>query len=247
MNIMNNINTINTMNNMNNINTLIKTKNISKIYKNGKSLLFALKNINLKILEGDFIAIAGPSGSGKTSLLNILGALDIPSKGKIYFNDFEINNLSINEISDFRRDNIGFIFQTNNLIPVLSVKENIEFIMLLQGIDKKTRKDKVIQILKKIDLLHLINRKPKELSGGEQQRVALARAIVSEPKIILADEPTSNLDSNTALSLINLMKELNYKYKTTFVFSTHDEKILKVSNKIFYIKDGIIEKNSSDL
>jgi len=221
--------------------TILKTKNISKVYKNGKFFSYALNNINLNIYEGDFIAIAGPSGSGKTTLLNILGVLDKPSKGSVYINDIEISKLKEHKISDFRRDNIGFIFQSNNLIPVLTVKENVEFVMLLQGINKPQRTKKVIDILKKIDLLHLINRMPKELSGGEQQRIALARAIVSEPKIILADEPTSNLDSNTAINLISLMKELNVKYNTTFVFSSHDEKILQVSKRIINIKDGQIK------
>ncbi|MFZ8934473.1 MAG: ABC transporter ATP-binding protein [Bacteriovoracaceae bacterium] len=205
------------------------------------TIVHALKDVNLVINKGEFTALVGPSGSGKSTLLNIMSGLDLPSRGDVYLNNKHINTMSSNELSDFRRDHIGFIFQSYNLIPVLTVKENIEYIMVLQGVSQQQRRDRVGEILKTIGLEGKENRLPTQLSGGQQQRVAVARAIVAKPDIILADEPTANLDSKTGGALLDMMIELNEEFNKTFVFSTHDQKIMDRAKRLVTLEDGKVE------
>jgi putative ABC transport system ATP-binding protein len=223
---------------------ILRTENVFKTYMSGEILVEALKGINISIKKGEFTAIAGPSGSGKSSLLNLISGLDRPSKGTVFLKETPISNMSGNQLSDFRRDHIGFIFQSYNLIPVLTVKENIEYIMLIQGIPESERTMRVNDILKDVGLEKLGDRRPSQLSGGQQQRVAIARAVVSRPDIILADEPTANLDSTTANNLIDMMRTLNEKKGITFVFSTHDKRIMDLSKRLIILKDGLLESDT---
>jgi putative ABC transport system ATP-binding protein len=193
--------------------------------------------------KGEFTAIVGPSGSGKTTLLNIISGLDTPTSGVAFLAGKPISRMSGNELSDFRRDHIGFIFQSYNLIPVLTVKENIEYIMLLQGVHFAERKSRVQEILKEVSLENMENRRPIQLSGGQQQRVAIARAMASQPDLILADEPTANLDSATGMALLDMMRKLNEKKGMTFIFSTHDEMIMKRAKRLVVLKDGQVFKD----
>ncbi|HDL19638.1 MAG TPA: ABC transporter ATP-binding protein, partial [Nitrospirae bacterium] len=204
---------------------IIKVKDVSKVYGMDGVKVQALGSINLGIKNGEFTAIAGPSGSGKTTLLNLMSGLDIPTSGSVMLSGKLISDMKGSDLSDFRRDHIGFIFQSYNLIPVLSVRENIEYVMLLQGIGKDERRSRVGSILSEVGLAGMEKRKPGQLSGGQQQRVAVARAMVTNPDIILADEPTANLDSATGAGLLDMMRELNEKRGMTFVFSTHDAMI----------------------
>ncbi len=222
---------------------VIITENVKKIYSDNAVPVNAVRGVDLKIKFGEFTAIVGPSGSGKTTLLNIISGLDTPSEGKAYLNGKLISEMSGKELSDFRRDNIGFIFQAYNLIPVLTVEENVEYIMLLQGIGKQERHKRVLEILEQVGLKGLENRKPPQLSGGQQQRVAIARAMVSKPLLILADEPTANLDSETGTDLLEMMRELNKMTGMTFVFSTHDNMVMEKANRLIKLKDGIIDKD----
>ncbi len=222
---------------------IINAENLKKTYKTGMVEVHALGGVNFRIKRGEFTAVAGPSGSGKTTLLNLISGLDTPTSGTVQLNQKEISRMSGAELGDFRRDHIGFIFQSYNLIPVLTVTENIEYIMLLQGVNKKERRSRVTKILKEVGLEGMENRKPIELSGGQQQRVAIARAIVSRPDIILADEPTANLDSKTGSDLLEIMQKLNEKWGMTFVFSTHDHMIMDHAKRLVSIHDGRIEKN----
>jgi len=217
---------------------ILKIQNVSKIYSTDGIEVRALRSLSLSIEEGEFTAIAGPSGSGKTTLLNIISGLDTPTSGQAMLAGKPISTMKGSELSDFRRDHIGFIFQAYNLIPVLTVKENIEYIMLLQGIQEKERHSRVASILKKVGLDGMENRQPKQLSGGQQQRVAIARAMVSNPSIILADEPTANLDSNTGASLLDIMRDLNKSVGMTFVFSTHDTMIMERAKRLVLLRDG---------
>jgi putative ABC transport system ATP-binding protein len=222
---------------------ILRTENVIKRYKSGEIEVEALKRINISITKGEFTAIAGPSGSGKSTLLNLLSALDQPTSGNVYINQIPISNMTGNELSDFRRDHIGFIFQSYNLIPVLTVKENIEYIMLIQGVPESERLHRVNEILKDVGLTDMGNRRPAQLSGGQQQRVAIARAVVSRPAIILADEPTANLDSVTANNLIDMMRSLNETKGITFLFSTHDKRIMDHSKRLIILKDGMIDSD----
>ena len=222
---------------------VMKTEDVSKIYKVGTVEVKALNNVSLSIKKGEFTALAGPSGSGKSTFLNIISGLDNPTNGKVFLNRKLMSSMSGRELSDFRRDHIGFIFQSYNLIPVLTVKENIEYVMILQGINSKERTQRVAEILKDVGLEDMEKRKPLSLSGGQQQRVAVARAMVSKPDIILADEPTANLDSSTGESLLAMMRELNEKRGMTFIFSTHDHKIMEISKRLILLKDGQVEKD----
>jgi putative ABC transport system ATP-binding protein len=222
---------------------ILRAENIIKTYHTGEIIVDALKGINLSIKKGEFTAIAGPSGSGKSSFLNLISGLDHPTSGKIFINNIPMSSMSGNDLSDFRRDHIGFIFQSYNLIPVLSVRENIEYIMLIQGVDESERKKRVDEVLKDVGLSNMGDRRPAQLSGGQQQRVAIARAVVSHPDIILADEPTANLDSKTANHLIGMMKDLNEQKGITFVFSTHDQRIMDMSKRLVILKDGLIESD----
>jgi len=222
---------------------VILVENLSKVYKSGYVSVNALKEINLSIRRGEFTAVAGPSGSGKTTLLNIVSGLDSPTSGRAFLAGRPISQMSGTELSDYRRDHIGFIFQSYNLIPVLSVGENIEYIMLLQGVPHKSRLERVRDILEVVGLSGMQERLPSQLSGGQQQRVAVARAMVSEPDIILADEPTANLDSATGAALLDMMRELNERRGMTFIFSTHDNMIMERAKRLVRLKDGEIESD----
>jgi putative ABC transport system ATP-binding protein len=227
----------------NEINALIRAVEISKTYRSGEVTVDALKTVDLSIQRGEFTAIAGPSGSGKTTLLFMISGLDTPSSGRVVLDGRPMSDMSGRELSDFRRDHIGFIFQSYNLIPVLTVRENIEYIMLLQGVPERERAQRVAEILEEVDLGGMENRLPTQLSGGQQQRVAVARAMVSKPDIILADEPTANLDSHTGASLLEMMRELNEKRGMTFVFSTHDTMIMERARRLVLLQDGEIVKD----
>ncbi|MFN3412199.1 MAG: ABC transporter ATP-binding protein [Exilispira sp.] len=219
---------------------LIKLENISKTYKMGKVSVQALNGISLTIEKGNFTGIVGPSGSGKTTLLNILGCLDKQDNGSYFFEGKDISTLSKLETTYFRREKFGFIFQTFNLIPVLTVYENVEIPLALLNIDPKERREKIMNILKETGIEQTSKRLPSELSGGQQQRVAIARALVKNPSVIFADEPTANLDHANGTKIIELMKNLNEKHKITFVFSTHDSKIMNLANQLIILEDGKI-------
>jgi putative ABC transport system ATP-binding protein len=220
--------------------SIIRTEHLSRYYKQGPVQVNALQDVNLTIEKGDFAVLAGPSGSGKTTLLNMIGALDKPSEGKVWLDGHEITNLSRRETSRLRRDRIGFVFQFYNLIPVLTAYENAEFVLLLQGVDHLVREEKVMSLLDKVGLDGLERRKPHELSGGQQQRVAIARALASDPAVILADEPTANLDSHTEEGLMDLMEDLNRETGTTFLFSSHDPAVIKRARRLIVLRDGEI-------
>lgn len=224
--------------------TIIKITNLSRYFGAEDIQVKALDNIDLEIKRGEFSAIVGPSGSGKTTLLHLIGGLDNPTSGQVELSGTDIARMSGTELSNFRRDHIGFVFQSYNLIPVLSAEENIEYIMLLQGVSQSERKRRVKEILETVGLEGLGNRRPAQLSGGQQQRVAVARAMVSEPDIILADEPTANLDSTTGIALLEMMRELNEQRQMTFVFSTHDQKIMDRAKRLINLRDGIIDSDS---
>ena len=223
---------------------VIVTEGLTKTYSANDVPVYALRGINLTITAGEFTAIVGPSGSGKTTFLNIISGLDQPTEGKVWLSEELISNMSGRQLSDFRRDNIGFIFQAYNLIPVLTVGENIEYIMLLQGIPKRERHQRVVNILEVVGLAGYIDRKPPQLSGGQQQRVAIARAMVSQPTIILADEPTANLDSKTGSELLEMMYQLNKRTGMTFVFSTHDQTVMDRAQRLITLKDGLIDSDN---
>jgi putative ABC transport system ATP-binding protein len=220
---------------------LIEAKNLSKTYVTGKNIETpALKGVDVSIFEKDFLALAGPSGSGKSSLLHILGGLDNPTNGTVNFNGHELTKLSQAQLSFLRLKYIGFVFQAYNLINTLTALENVEFIMLLQGVKKEIRRRKSEELLHRVGLKDYTHRFPSEMSGGQQQRVAVARAIAPHPKIVFADEPTANLDSQTAESLIHLMQELNEEHGITFIFSTHDQMIMEKAKRLIRMKDGQI-------
>jgi len=223
---------------------VIETKGVTKTYQTGEVKVHALHPVDLAIRRGEFTAVAGPSGSGKTTLLNIISGLDTPSSGKVRLAGLEMSAMTQAELSDFRRDHIGFIFQAYNLIPVLTVGENIEYVMLLRGISPGERATRVNRILEEVGLGGKKGRFPSQLSGGQQQRVAIARAMVSEPDIILADEPTANLDSATGSALMDMMRELNEKRGMTFLFSTHDQMIMEKSSRLVTLKDGRVDSDT---
>ncbi|NOY61199.1 MAG: ABC transporter ATP-binding protein [Calditrichaeota bacterium] len=220
---------------------LIELKNLSKTYNTTAFPVQAVKNVNLQIKKQEFTAIVGPSGSGKTTLLNLIGGLDKPTGGSVFVEERDIATLKANELIDFRLHHIGFVFQAYNLIPVFTAKENVEFIMLLQGISKTIRDKKAVELLNAVGLGERIDSRPSQLSGGQQQRVAVARALASRPNFVLADEPTANLDSHTAESLLDLMEQLNKDYEMTFVFSTHDPRVIKRAHRVVTLEDGAIK------
>lgn len=222
---------------------LIELTDVSRIYDETIVPVKAVDNVSLQIDKGEFTAIVGPSGSGKTTLLNLIGGLDQPTSGKIFVDGTDISTYKEDELINFRLHHIGFVFQAYNLIPVFTAKENVEFIMLLQNISKEEREKKAISFLDAVGLKDRINNFPTELSGGQQQRVAVARALASTPSFVLADEPTANLDSVSAESLLDLMEDLNEKHNMTFIFSTHDEKVIKRAHRIIQLRDGRIEKD----
>ncbi len=222
---------------------IIETKKLTKVYEESKVKVNALRGIDLTVKKGEFMAIAGPSGSGKTTLLNIIGGLDSPTEGKVILGGKDLSVLSKSELSEMRLNNLGFIFQAYNLIPVLSALENVEYVMLLQGIKQEERQKRAEEILKEVGLGDYINARPNEMSGGQQQRVAVARAIVSNPNVVLADEPTANLDSTTGESLLVMMSEMNKKRDVTFLFSTHDKMVMDHSERLVILKDGEITED----
>ena len=224
---------------------MITIKKIRKTYQSGDIEVQALQDISLTIKPGEFTAIVGPSGSGKTTLLNIIGGLDSPTKGSVKINETDITQLPENELIDFRLHHIGFIFQSYNLIPVLTAKENVEFLMLLQKKNEQARNERTFKLLKAVGLEDQIHKRPNEMSGGQQQRVAVARALASKPSFILADEPTANLDSKSSENLLNIMQRLNREEKTTFIFSTHDQRVIDKANRIITIEDGKIISDTS--
>lgn len=219
---------------------VIKTHKIHKIYNPDKIPVHALRGVDMEIKKGEFTAIVGPSGSGKTTLLNIIGGLDRPDRGNITVGNQDLSKLSDNQLIDFRRENIGFVFQSFNLIPVLTAQENVEFVMLLQGQDSKKRKARVEELLNAVGLTDKMNKRPLELSGGQQQRVAVARALAPKPAFILADEPTANLDSKSTTNLLDIMARLNKTENMTFVFSTHDQRVIDRSRRVITLVDGRI-------
>ncbi|MEQ9376447.1 MAG: ABC transporter ATP-binding protein [Imperialibacter sp.] len=219
---------------------VINAKNISKTYNPDKVPVHALNHVNLEIKKGEFTAIVGPSGSGKSTLLNIIGGLDVPSEGTIELGGEDISKFSDNELIDFRLQHIGFVFQAYNLIPVLTAEENVEFIMLLQKQSEKDRKARTVELLTKVGLKDQMNRRPSELSGGQQQRVAVARALASKPEFILADEPTANLDSHSTATLLDMMANMNEKEGATFIFSTHDQRVIDKARRVITLEDGKI-------
>ncbi|MDH4210973.1 MAG: ABC transporter ATP-binding protein [candidate division WOR-3 bacterium] len=224
---------------------MVEAIGLYKDYKIGKVLFPALRGIDMKIANGEFTAIAGPSGSGKTTLLNIIGCLDVPTKGKILIDGTDINELGSKEKANLRKNNIGFVFQTFNLIPVLTAYENVEIPLILLDVEQNKRKEKIIAMLEEVGLGEFINRRPNEMSGGQQQRVAIARALVKEPSMVLADEPTANLDSTTAKEILALMQELNDTHKTTFIFSTHDQLVMDFSQRTVNLRDGRIVEDKT--
>ena len=222
---------------------VIVTEGVTRVYSDDGVPVHALRGIDLTIERGEFAALVGPSGSGKTTFLNVISGLDTPTDGKVWLNGKLLSRMSGNALSDFRRDNIGFVFQAYNLIPVLTVEENIEYIMLLQKIPKAERHERVLAILDEVGLGGMASRKPTQLSGGQQQRVAIARAMVSQPATIMADEPTANLDSKIGAELLDMMYRLNMQTEMTFIFSTHDPMVMACARRLITLKDGQIERD----
>ena len=219
---------------------IIKTTGLTKTYQNNTLKVEAVKQVDLSISEGEFTAIVGPSGSGKTTLFNMIGGLDEITAGTVEIAGTNISNLKENELIDFRLKHIGFVFQAYNLIPVLTAKENVAFIMLLQGLSEKERMQRSEDLLKQVGLGDKFDSRPNQLSGGQQQRVAVARALASKPRFILADEPTANLDSQSTSTLLDLMAEMNKKENITFLFSTHDQRVIDKARRVITIEDGKI-------
>ena len=219
---------------------IIEIKNLSKVYDEKTIPVYALNGVDLAFKQGEFTCIVGPSGSGKTTMLNMLGGLDTPSGGQIMIDNVDITGLKSRKLIDFRLRNIGFVFQSFNLIPVLTAKENVEFIMQLQGVNREQRDKRTFELLDSVGLSDKVNTRPNKLSGGQQQRVAVARALASKPKFILADEPTANLDSKSAENLLEIMEKLNREENITFIFSTHDSRVVAKARRVVTLEDGKI-------
>lgn len=217
---------------------IVKAVNVTKTYQPGEVKIQALRGISLTIEKGGFVAIAGPSGSGKTTLLNLIGGLETPDSGHVELDGDRLESMKKSSRTELRLHKIGFVFQAYNLIPVLTAEENVEFGMLLQGVNKKERRDRSRSILDEVGLEGKYDRRPNELSGGQQQRIAVARAIVSNPVIVLADEPTANLDSKTGAGLLEMMKQMNEENEVTFVFSTHDQMVINHAERLIRLRDG---------
>ncbi|MBN1594360.1 ABC transporter ATP-binding protein [candidate division FCPU426 bacterium] len=223
----------------------IEIKSVTKEYELGHIKVPALRGVDLEVAAGEFLSIVGPSGSGKTTLLNLIGCLDEPTAGTVtLFGKQDISHLQDRVATKLRRDSIGFIFQTFNLIPVLNVFENIEFPLIIQGVEKPERKKRVDEIIREVDLQAFVGHKPDELSGGQRQRIAVARALITNPKLVLADEPTANLDKETGLTILNMMKEMNQVHQTTFIFSTHDPKVMQLARRVVVLEDGKISSDT---
>jgi putative ABC transport system ATP-binding protein len=220
--------------------SFVECDQVSKTYMQGKVKVPALRDVTLSIDQGGFVAIWGPSGSGKTTLLNLIGGLDLPDSGRITVDGRSFEKMSQSQLAALRLHMVGFVFQAYNLIPVLSAVENVEFVMLLRGIPAKERRQRALAILDEVGLENLYHRRPRELSGGQQQRVAVARAIVADPAIVLADEPTANLDSKTGTGLLEIMRQMNQTKKITFIFSTHDQAVMEYARRLIQIRDGRI-------
>ena len=216
-------------------------QDVAKVFTQGEVKVYALKDIDLEIPEGDFVCLSGPSGSGKTTLLNLIGGLDVPTHGEITVAGQRVDRMDKGALADMRLHNLGFVFQAYNLIPVLTAQENVEFVMQLQGVAKAERADKARAILAEVGLEGMEGRRPAELSGGQQQRVAVARAIVSAPSLVLADEPTANLDSVTAEKLMDLMRRMNQEHGATFLMSTHDELVMSYAKRLVKLHDGRVQ------
>ncbi len=220
--------------------SIVKVNNLVKNYEVNKIVVNALRGVSVDIDNGEFTAIVGPSGSGKSTLLHLIGCLDTPTSGIVELNGTDVSKMKKNDLALIRRENIGFIFQAYNLIPVLTAIENVSFPLILLGENKKDIKEKAYAALKEVGLGGMENRKPKELSGGQQQRIAIARALIKKPKLILADEPTANLDSKIGGEILDLMQKLNETAKTTFIFSTHDQMVISYAKRVVTLKDGYI-------
>lgn len=220
--------------------SIVELIGVTKRYEQGEVVIHANDGVDLKIDKGEFTALVGPSGSGKTTTLNLIGALDVADEGSIFVEGRELSRLSATELSTLRRDRIGFVFQAYNLIPVLTAYENAEFVLALQGVPLEVRRKRVLEVLAAVGLEGRENRRPDELSGGQQQRVAIARAIAPKPAIVLADEPTANVDSHTAETLLDIMENLNREFGVTFLFSTHDERVMARARRIVRMMDGRI-------
>lgn len=220
---------------------IINVSGITKVYNHSAVPVYALSGVSLDIARGEFTAIVGPSGSGKTTLLNVIGGLDVPTEGTVVIDGVDISRMKTDELIDFRLHHVGFVFQAYNLIPVLTASENVEFIMLLQGIPKADREARTRELLQAVGLADRAHNRPSELSGGQQQRVAVARALASHPSFVLADEPTANLDSQSAMALLDLMEHLNHDLAMTFLFSTHDPRVIQHAHRIVTLEDGRIK------
>ncbi|VAX24050.1 ABC transporter, ATP-binding protein [hydrothermal vent metagenome] len=218
--------------------SIIRTEKLNKIYDGTAVPVHATNDVTLNFEKGEFTALVGPSGCGKTTLLNLIGGLDKPTSGEVFVEDIKLSTFSERNLIDFRLKNIGFVFQAYNLIPVLTARENIEFIMHLQGVDKLQRTQRVKELLERVGLLDKMDQRPSALSGGEQQRVAVARALASKPKYVLADEPTANLDSASTANLLDIMLRLNKEDNITFIFSTHDSRVMKRARRLITLDDG---------
>ncbi|MDH5358130.1 MAG: ABC transporter ATP-binding protein [Gammaproteobacteria bacterium] len=217
---------------------IVELHNLSKIYQQGEVQVKAVDNVSLTIAKGDFAALCGPSGSGKTSILNLIGGLDTATSGQVWLEGIDLESMGNTQLAEVRKNRIGFVFQSYNLIPVMTAFENAAFVLDLQGIAKQEIQQRVMQTLAQVGLTGLEHRRPDEMSGGQQQRVAIARAIVTEPAIVLADEPTANVDSHTAESLLDLMQTLNQQQGITFLFSTHDQHVIDRARRIIQVQDG---------
>lgn len=228
-------------------NTVIDAHNISKVYNPDTIPVFAVNNVHLHLSRGEFTALVGPSGSGKTTLLNIIGGLDAPTEGKVEINGVDITAMPQNRLIDFRLRNIGFVFQAFNLVPVLTAGENVEFIMLLQKRPRAERERRIHELLAAVGLEDKKNTRPAQLSGGQQQRVAVARALASKPQFILADEPTANLDSHSAATLLDIMEKLNREENITFLFSTHDPRVIERARRVITLVDGRIVSDTAPI
>ena len=223
----------------------VRTEDLWKIYPQEPRPVEAVRGVDLEVRAGEFVAMAGPSGSGKTTVLNLLGGLTRPTRGKVWIRDSELSELPDKELAAVRLTHIGFVFQSYNLLPVLSALENAEFTLLLQGVPARERRERVRRLFREIGLEGLEDRRPPKLSGGQQQRVAVARAVLGDPALVLADEPTANLDSTTAEALLDVMEQLNREKGTTFVFSTHDPRVMERAGRLIRLVDGRIERESS--
>ncbi len=219
---------------------MISIKNVSRNYKTGDTVVKALKQVSLEINDGEFLSIAGPSGSGKTTLLNLIGCIDTIDAGEIIINGEAVTQMGKKEMTEYRRNNLGFIFQTYNLIPVLSAYENVAFVLSILNVGEKEVKERTLSILKEVGLEGMEDRRPGKLSGGQQQRVAIARALIKNPQIVVADEPTANLDSKTGEEILKIMQKMNEKYGTTFIFSTHDQMVMDYGSRLIQLHDGSI-------